>query len=616
MVFGCVLGLAVRPAAGAQAPEVGQPPNAFGSGSHLSHVAEVAQAQAAAYSKVVHAYDEHLEGEPRDAVAGVEKCLFIDQFADAEDNGVEAAVEDQRKCVAALEDIPLVNHAEAQLYLLDRKFGQAAISAAEDDLRDSGSWPAPLRARLHERLAFLYGDRNPDKAGAHALLSVQLDAQSRARLIAAHWLASVGANARAHALISSTPDSAWDHLSAYDAADILIQVGDAAAAANLLRSRPKRLGEANRDMAVARAFAASGQIGIAGQFYSSILAAPPTRLPTRDLQDLFRFERDHGTRDQALTAYQRLRDQGRYADPFGYYRLSLTGKYPAAPWRWRDASGPLALVALLVIVALMPVVLIAPAHYRGLVRQVRGTLPPAPTQHWGLSHAWYLLSGLLLAGTLAAFVCAYPSFEALLGRQFAAGRNVDQRALGHALIWQTVLFALLTIPLLRRVNIRATLLGAWSWRRSVLTGIGCAMLARIVLVLGTRAVHAVRPAAAVGSELLQGLQGIHAEYGAWAVLLVAAVTIPILEELAFRGVILTALRRYLSFWPAALAQALAFAALHEQFSFFVFFAAFGLAAALLARRSQGLLASIVMHMTFNTFAAITLLGTVQRINAA
>lgn len=611
-----VSALVLARVAEAQGLGVLQPQSAFGAGSHLNYVRDVAQAQAAAYSKALHSYDEHLEAEPRDAVAGVEKCLFIDQFADAEDNSVEGAPEDQEKCVADLESVPLVNHAEAQLYLLDRKFGQEAISAAEDDLRDSVSWPAPLRARLHEKLAFLYQEQDLDKAGSHALLSVQLDPQSKARLIAASWLSSIGANARVKALVSSTLESAWKHLSVYDAADVLIKVGDATAAANLLRSHVQKPGVTKRQMALARAVAESGQIGMARQLYSAALAAPDKTLSARDLQDLFLFERSNGSFQQALTAYQRLRDNGYDADPFGYYRLSLFGRYPAAPWRWRDVAGLLALAVLLTVVALVPVMLIVPVHYRGLVRQVRGTLPPAPPQYWGLSHAWYVLAGLLLAGVLACFFCAYSGFEAVLGEPFASGRNVDQRALGRALIWQTVLFALLAMPLLRKVDIRATLLGTWSWRRSVLTGIGCAVLARIVLVLGTGVVHAVWPAAAFGSDLVQGLQGIHVEYGTWAVLLVAAVAIPILEEITFRGVILTALRRYVSFWPAALAQALVFAALHEELSFFIFFAAFGLGAALLARRSEGLLASIAMHMTFNSLAVITILGTIQRIDAA
>ncbi len=613
MASGCALALAAR-FAGAQVPGATESQSVLGEGSHLNHVRDVSQAQAAAYSKVVRTYDEHLEAEPRDAVAGVEKCLFIDQFADVDDNVVEAAPEDQKKCVADLESVPLVNHAEAQLYLLDRKYGPEAISAAEADIGDSASWPAPLQARLHEKLAFLYEELNPARAGSHALLSVQLDPQSKARLVAANWLSSVGANVRVRALISSTPEKAWEHLSVYDAADILIKVGDATAAANLLRSHAQQLNATGRDMTLARALAESGQIGLARQLYSSALAPPAKRLSTRALQDYFLFERNNGSRQQALTAYQRLRDDGYAADPFGYYRLSLAQRYPTAPWSWRDGAGPFVFALLLAVLALMPVLLIAPIHYRGLVRQVRGTVSPTPAQPWGLSHVWYVLGGLLVAGMLVYFFCAYSNVEAVWGPPFATGRHADQRALGHVLIWQTVLFALLATPLLRKVDIRTTLLGTWSWYRSVLTGIGCAVLAWIVLTLGNGVVRAVRPAA-FGSDVVQGLQGINAEYGTWAALLVAVVAVPILEEFVFRGVLLTAFRRYVSFWPAALAQALTFAALHEAMSFFLFFAAFGLAAALLARSSQGLLASMVMHMTYNLSAVATIL-TIQRLSAA
>jgi membrane protease YdiL (CAAX protease family) len=217
-----------------------------------------------------------------------------------------------------------------------------------------------------------------------------------------------------------------------------------------------------------------------------------------------------------------------------------------------------------------------------------------------------VLAGVLIAGVIACLFCAYSSLENLFGP--TNGGNVDQRALGNALIVNTILFALLAAPLLRNVDIRATLIGTWSLRKSVLAGIGCAVLGRIVLYLGTLLVHAGRPAPAIENLVGDGLQGIHTAYGAWAVLLLAAVAVPILEELAFRGVILTALRRYISFWPAALAQAVAFATMHQEASLYLFFTGFGLAAALLARRSQGLLASIAMHATNNLLAVMPLLS--------
>lgn len=605
-VCGCALALAAH-LAEAQDPDAVPAKSAFGDGSHLNYIRDVAQAQAAAYSKIVRSYDEHLEAEPRDAVAGVEKCLFIDQFADAEDNGVEEAANDQEKCIGELESVPMVNHAEAQLYLLDRQYGEKAISAAEEVLAASTSWPAPLRARLNEKLAFLYRNKDRNKAGMHALIAVQLDPQSKERVNAASWLLSTGSNERARALIASTPESAWASLSVYDAADVLIKVGDAAAAARLIRTHTQRYDSTYRKTALARALAEAGQIDIARQLYTSVLAARAPKLPIPALRDLFLFECHNGTQQQALTAYQRLREEGYRADPVGYYRFKLVERFPAAPWQWRDTAGPLVLIALLAFLALLPVVLIAPVHYRGLVHQLRGTLPPALPQPWGLSQAWYVLAGLLIAGVIACLFCAYSSLENLLGP--TNGGSADQRALGNALIVQTILFALLAAPLLRRIDIRATLIGTWSLRKSLLSGIGWAVLARVVLSLGTRLVHSGRPAPAIGNLVDGGLQGIHAAYGAWAVLLVAAIAVPILEELAFRGVILTALRRYISFWPAALAQAVAFATMHEEVSLYLFFAGFGLATALLARRSQGLLASIAMHATNNLFAVVPLLGT-------
>ena len=110
------------------------------------------------------------------------------------------------------------------------------------------------------------------------------------------------------------------------------------------------------------------------------------------------------------------------------------------------------------------------------------------------------------------------------------------------------------------------------------------------------------------------MQGINEVYGLAVMLLVVAVATPIVEEFIFRGVLLEAFRARVSFWFAAVVQALVFIALHEEYQAMPFLFVFALVAAWLVRQSGGLLASMVMHAVNNAIAAMAIVGATNVLN--
>jgi membrane protease YdiL (CAAX protease family) len=334
-------------------------------------------------------------------------------------------------------------------------------------------------------------------------------------------------------------------------------------------------------------------------------------------RDYFLFELQNGSRSQAEAAYTRLRSGGYWKDPLGYYRLALSLRYPASSWAWCDSLGILALLILLVVQVLAPLLIIAPIHYRGLVLLVRGRLPEPPPAPWHLRHVWYALAAFLVAGTFAVYVFAYDYLESLVVAGSRHGLPVDFRSLGRGLIWQSGLFLLVALPLLRGVNVRAMLLGNWSWLRCALTGAGYTLLMRIAIVAYLGLLHLFHSPAALGGDTTRALQGIYAQYGVLAVVFMSCLAAPALEEFLFRGVLLTAFRRHVaSFWTAALAQAILFAAMHGQLAMMPIFTGFGLLAAALYRRSGGLLAPMVMHATYNLSVVLQIISATDAINHA
>jgi membrane protease YdiL (CAAX protease family) len=69
-----------------------------------------------------------------------------------------------------------------------------------------------------------------------------------------------------------------------------------------------------------------------------------------------------------------------------------------------------------------------------------------------------------------------------------------------------------------------------------------------------------------------------------------------------------------TFWFAALVQAVAFVSLHEEWQSMPFLFLFALAAAWQVRRSQGLLAPMVMHCVNNLIATLGVVGATRILN--
>jgi membrane protease YdiL (CAAX protease family) len=80
---------------------------------------------------------------------------------------------------------------------------------------------------------------------------------------------------------------------------------------------------------------------------------------------------------------------------------------------------------------------------------------------------------------------------------------------------------------------------------------------------------------------------------------------PIIEEWLFRGVLFRGLRRFISFWPAAVVSAVIFAAYHAHnngYEALVYICLVGIIAAWLRERTGSLVPSILFHAFNNTIA--------------
>lgn len=588
-------------------------PSDVAAGSHQRHVDDVRKSSQREYERVLSLYDAHLRDHPRDVVAAVEKCRFVELFAYAEEESIiESASDDLERCRDALGLAPYVAEPLTQIYLLESKWGDEGITAGEQLVGASWSFPPTLRAELHARLVTLYelhGDE--EKAGAHAIQAVELDPTSRVLIVAAKRFEKLGAMARARTLITAVPAAAWNELPVGEAAEVLLRVGAARQAAELLRAHTLP-GSGVDPFLLARVLLVDGQIGPARDaFAEAVKTSPPSNYI--GLRENFAFERAHGSRAQAEAAYSTLRDGGFSADPLGRYRLDLFIAHPLARWKGRDAAGILTLVAAIGVVAFLPLVVILPVHYRSLVLRLRGTNRASPALPWGLRHAWYVLAVYLVAQSIAVYWFAYPSFEDALGWAPLNNPPTDPRSLGRAFLVGSLVTAACLLPVQRGVHWLNFVEGQWPLRRSLGAATAALFAFRLVASLWATTSGSFR-LGALGGDTTRALQGVYTEYGIVALLLLVAVVIPIVEEVVFRGVFLNGLARHVSFPVAALVQAGVFAALHESVEQLPVFFVFGLGAAWLYRRSQGLAAPLALHAFNNVLAGLAIVAVTRALN--
>jgi membrane protease YdiL (CAAX protease family) len=596
---------------GALASEAPEPLDDFTEGSHERLIDRVNTAQSASYSGVLAGYDHYLSQFPGDYLQHIERCRFIENFAYSEENVIASASDDLTACRDSLNEGDSAGKVAVQLYGLENTWGEEGVARGEQLLSRSGAWTPEERVRLFEMLSQRVEDE--ERRASYAFRALELDPGSSVLMTAVNRWIQVGAKDKALRLLRDAPESTWAKVPRATAAQALIDLGDAKGAASLLRAADKLEEEYEGGLTLARALAAAEDYAAAREQYKKEVAREYASNDTR--AEWFRFEASHGTAEQALAAYQQLRDQGYWADPLARQRLALLVSSPGAPWQARDLLGLLTLLGLGLAFCLVPLAVVVPVHYRGLARRVRDLPPDLGRPAWTLRHAAWALGAFLMADFIAMYIFAPAYLEYMLpGSPQYTNATTTDLLLGRYMVTATLLMLLFILPLMRGRSPRDVLLGQWSIGRHIIAGVGILIALKIATGIVAVVVRVVSPEAALGSDTTRAIQGMTESFGIGVTLLMVAGITPLVEEFIFRGVLLQAFRGQVSFWVSAVFTSLVFTLLHEEWVSMPYLFVFAMSAALLARNSGGLLASIVLHVINNAMAVLVIVGATSIIN--
>ena len=550
---------------------------------------QVDAAARSAFDAALAEYDRQVEQNPYDIVERLQRCRFIDQFmSNYEYAGfIDDLAEVAERCRAKLiEQHP--DHPEVALWQLERTFGEELLSEGAELLRKSGSgtWTAGQSARLYTALARAADvDDRRELALRYALKALELDETSDVRLIAAANLIAMGDKTRALQILTASvrdaqPKEGW---SLSKKMDLLAQLG---AHREVLELHAQLRDLSGYDHAeVARVLRTAGANDLARQELELATKGGGGQYSTDDERELFRFELELGSSEQALTAYQAWRDSGWMEDPFGVNRFALFVRDPLLPVQPRDLAGLFAFLGALGAIALICLVPIAGVHYRGLALRVRSG-EPYLNDGWRLQHAWIALCCLGSASLLAL----YSAGAVDITGSNAGGWAID--GTDQQLAQIALMESLLTIALLLPFGVVAVAL---------------ASVLRLPLLLAWHSRPESMQELALDDALWQMIGAVRDHYGVITALWIVAVAAPVVEEFVFRGVLLRSFASHIGAGWANIVQAALFSAMHMNLQAALVLFVLGLVLGTLARRSGSLLAPMLLHAAFNLIAALILL---------
>lgn len=572
-------------------------------------IKQVDAAARAAFDAAVADFDRQVAQNPYDIVDQLQRCRFIDQFIANYEYAsfIDEVSEQEDQCRSKLmEQRP--EHPEVALWDLERTYGDQLLTkgAALERQATFGLWTPGQAARLYSMLARAADASDKGElALQYALRALDLDESADVRLIAAAHLIAKNDKARALEILSAPvpADHAKDGWLLAKKMGLLAQAGAYPQAVALYRQLEDAASYDHTE--VARVLRTAGANDLARKELE-LATQGGGSYSTQDERDLFRFELELGSTQQALTAYDAWRDSGWMEDPLGINRFALFVHDPLLPWQARDIMGLLGFLGALGAIMLVCAVPIAGVHYRGLAVRAR-TGAPYPTDGWRLRHAWVALT--CLGG--ASLFALYSSGAIDVTAENAGGWGID--ASDHQLGRITLIESLLTIALLlpfaivpaaRQSLSRGT---QWSIARCCLLGVGIALVFRIPLLLAWAARPESMQQLALDDALWQIIGTVRDQYGLVTALWVVAVTAPVVEEFVFRGAVYRSFAAHISPGWANVVQAALFSAMHMNLKAAIVLFLLGLALGTMARRSGGLLAPMIMHATFNLIAALILL---------
>jgi len=562
------------------------------------------------YTQLLANYDRHIKSYPEDYKVQIEKCRFIGNAYYDYSEDYNPKYEESEQCakelVSRFPDTP-----EVLLFRSESLYGDSAIKFLKKLELKIDSEPTAWKNfswKVYESMANNYQTDSSRLAIKYGEMAMEGNDSLDLTLMLGRVYKGLGSNQKAVGVLSSRLNKKQRSWELNQKGKLLLELGaidSAIHAFNLAKKDSTGWEDAG---SLAQALLDKGLVAEARDYL--VKDAKGNWNNDKALYKLFEYDIKFGIADSASRDYKRLTENEFWNDPVGFARIRLFFKAPSAPFAFVDVLRILMLLIMVGILALLPYLWILPIHYFGTHVRRNHVAVAAP---WGLRHLWAAFSIWFIVEFIILSTFDYLSVIAIFNKSVESGTAspISYQRAQMSLYFFLGIF-LSTMAFVKREDVfnlwqRLRLQG-----RNILLGVGLALALRVGLVMYLSVVNRMGWFTPEGSlsilSINEDILSINQYYHPLIGFLVVVLLGPLYEEILFRGVFLSACKKYLHFFVANSLQAFTFALAHNNLKLFIFYFSFGLIAGHFQNRTQSLATGWAMHVTNNLIAFFGILA--------
>lgn len=578
---------------------------------HNLFIEKLKNAENLQYKDFLHKYDSYLKSHPNDFKIYIEKIEFVDnaQYDEMEEYNPNQDYSDSLK-----EEIfkKFSNIPEIQIFKISKIWGdekkeylkelQGEIEAGESKLNDEQIAKVYLELATED-----YNDNKFKQAKFYIEKAIPYDISVSYSQIYAKVLIELNEKDLALKVLNDKRDTISNVYYLSQKANLFLILKSFKNAIELYKAVDKIDTSYNNRLELANALEGAGLYDEARAF----LIKDTSKVWGKESSyyQLFLHDLKFGSSPDALSSYNSYRKFGYEYDKMAFYRIRLFFKNPLLIWSFRDLLGVFTLAFVLILILSIPSIFILPVY---IIWQRKYSLPETlhPKFVWGLKSVWisFILFGIVTIISASTDIeLLYASFDIL-----GSPKEFSNETLAlSSLLFISFMFVF-SMAFLKKCKASIFKPQNISIIRAIGLGIGYFFIFKIfsgIYIQTGRHIFDINPSdLGINKYLLFSAKDqIKAEiivYGLGTSILMTSVLVPIYEELIFRGVLLGAFLKRMSFRYSNLLQASLFSILHQDLFLFPVFLLFGVFSGVLTKKTQSILPNIIFHILNNLFATL------------
>ncbi|MEL6559394.1 MAG: type II CAAX endopeptidase family protein [Bacteroidota bacterium] len=562
------------------------------------------------YQQILDELDAHISRFPQDANVRISRCEVIEKAYYDYYEEYNPKEEEFEICLDQLmEDFP--DHQAVLLFKLDRVYGETAIEFANeviDKIKSSDeNWDDRHISRFYAKLAQNYRYSDETRLSIkYALKAQELNDTLDLSVVLANSYLELKKNSEAESALLEKLDTTQDSWILKSKANLLLKAGNAKKALEIYDQVMKDTTVWINDEMLADIFLKNDLAEKARVFYLKNIESSYNK--DNALQKLYQFDYEYSVADTVLSSYNKLMDQGVGQDLFGKYRLQMMMKKPLSGWGFSDLLKLLIVLLTIAVLFILPYLWILPLYYlshKYFSKQKTLSLKDA---NWGLKEFWLVSSAILILQFIYLFIFGYTDLLGIFNDNIYSEETevVSAQEASGTTFYFLAMAVIVTVFVIKEKRFYIET-GSWSLGKCLGIGIGSAFALKIIH--GILVKIGLFPTLDFSGEatIVDSIRSINEYYGPSLGFLLVVVLVPVYEEYLFRAIALTAMEKRVGYIFANISQSVMFALMHEDFSIFFFYVAFGMLAGSLVRRSESVLPGIIFHSTNNAMAFISIL---------